>query len=618
MSVVSEERNDLLKRFRKQALIQVEDTLYSVESLSPNARNKRLFSVHSEAVERLNSTMNRHISGNAQIFETMIYKDQSRAELIKRFWNGLITQKEFLNLPPKIQQLEHEQAKKLGPTSRFTIERLYDGFINHIDEEAKTENTHFDEYREAANNFAIYLADVISEARRRYPAEVTKYFQDFENVRNAFDNLNKDKSGGDPYFVRVDRKIGGVLANELYLKDAEKVRRNPTKQVYYEMFVRVQNKGNNIIPDEIVAVDKIPENQWLPEKNRVVQGDSRSWQFLLKNVSDIVTKIPKMIDPIFMGWADQERKNEIMELTLKTYHGTYLFDSFDATDYDASTDPRNFELGLWIIWETCKRIGLNPDTLVDYWRVVDHYLHDATLTPWGAFERDSTPSGHNFTGPNGTITNLLRCYVQTKRLLKVSFQQLNAILRDNWDKGIALFSAVGDDAFQLRDKSCTADMIAEENNSDGYKSSDSGKVVLDEDYIHFLQFGYYYDGTRLLTGYYPVCRVVEHGLFQEKADQYDAETVSAQAVVQNINNARFNPLQDYLIDFFIEGDVKYRLGSRMGVLNLFKLASKGRSVAETVGREWDPSYQGMTWEQFGNVLQGTAKKIESRAGKFNT
>lgn len=617
MSVVQEERNELKKRFGDKAVILIEDNLYSTSLLQPNPKNHRLFEVHPEAVERLNSTMQRHIDGNAQIFVTMIFKDEPREELIKRFWNGLLSTKEFQNLPEALRMLEHEQARKIGPTSRFTIEKLYDGFINHIDESAKTRNQHRAEWEEGFEPFCQYVADAILEARRRYPDEVEKYFVNFYKLQNAMDNLNKDKVGGDPFYIRVDRKIAGEIANKLYFKKVPDIQRDMNAQVYYEMFIRVQNKGNKIVPEKIEEVTKIPSNPWIDEKNRVVQGDSRSWQFLLKNMSDIITKVPKMVDPIFMGWADQDYKNEVMLNTMKEFRGKYLFDSFDATDYDASTDPWNFSTGIRILYHICELVGLDPSKIVQLEHVINHYLHDATLTPWGAFKRDSTPSGHNFTGPNGTLTNLYRVYVQTKRLFKCNFQELNYKLKGYREKRIALFGAVGDDAFQLREKNVTPDSIAEENNSDGFKSSDSGKIVLSESYIHFLQFAYYLDDHDSYMGYYPISRVIEHALFQEKADQYSAETVVAQAVVQNLNNARFNPLQGYGIDFLMEGDRKYRLGSKMGVINLFKLAAAGRSVAETVGREWDPSYQGMTWEQFGETIRETAKAIESRAGKYS-
>lgn len=377
------------------------------------------------------------------------------------------------------------------------------------------------------------------------------------------------------------------------------------------------------MPNKIEPIMSIPDTDiWLPEKNRVVQGDSRSWQFLLKNMSDIITKIPKLIDPIFVGWASQEEKNKVIEATMKEFHGKYLFDSFDATDYDASTDPWNFAQGIRALYRILEKVGLRPNDLVELDHTIRHYLNDATITPWGAFERNSTPSGHNFTGPNGTLTNLYRNYVQTRRLLmrsykrEISFEEFNNILRGYGERGIALFMAVGDDAGSLRELGSTLESVASENNLDGFKQGDLSKIQLDEKFWHFLQFGYYYDGSNSLMGYYPVCRVVEHGLFQERANQYDSLSVVAQAIVQNLNNARYNPCQDYAIDFFMEGDVKYRLGSIMGVLNLFKEAAKGRSVAETLGREWDPQYSNMSWESFGETIAETVRKIESRRGKF--
>jgi hypothetical protein len=358
---------------------------------------------------------------------------------------------------------------------------------------------------------------------------------------------------------------------------------------------------------------------WQKEKNRVVQGDSRIWQLLLKPLSALITKIPKLVSAVFAGWLDQEAKNEIIGKSIKYFFGKFLFDSFDASEFDGSTDPENFRLGLEIIWDVFR--SFFPDVSLGFTKddMINHYLHDPTLTPWGAFERDSTPSGHQLTGPNGTITNMLRAYVQTYRLLKSmmrfrNYADFNKYLHTMDKQGIALFSAVGDDAFQLRALGSDSDRIAEENNSDGYKNN-ADKIVLSDRYVHFLQHAFYYDGKRSYFGFYPVSRVVEHGLFQEHANEYTAEEVSTQALVQNINNARNNPLQDYLIEFFYTGDVKYHLGADVGVINLFKAAAGGRSVAEFLDRGWDPSYADMSWEKYSEVLQGTIRKIESKGRK---
>lgn len=613
MSVVQEERNELRKRFGDKAVILIEDTLYSVELLTPNERNRRLAPVHEEAVERLNSTMQRHVDGNAQIFYTMMFKDQPREELIVRFWNGLKSRPEYASLPDRLKALELEQARKLGPTSRFSIERLYDGFVSHVDEESKSKNTHLSEYREASKYFADYIYECCDLARQRYPEEWMKVVDLVVNDQALLGSLPKDKTGGDPYFIRVDRKIAGATANVLYKKLVPKAKQGTHDGgvLYYEMFIRVQNKGNKLIDEEGNA--SVVADPWEKEKNRVVQGDSRTWQFMLKPISNVLTKLPKLVSANFAGWADQDRKNEVMGNTMKEFYGKYNFDSFDAEEYDASTDPENFRLGIEIIFNVFRRL-FNVKLGFSTNDAIDHYLHDPTLTPWGAFMRDSTPSGHNFTGPNGTVVDMLRAYVQTRRLLNISFKELNVLLHDYDDRNIALFMSVGDDAWQLRDKSSTSEDIAAENNYDGFRNN-VAKIVLAEDYIHFLQFGYYYNGSVSFMGYYPVSRVVEHGLFQEHANEYSAEEVSTQAVVQNINNARFNPLQDYLIDFFMEGDEKYHLGANMGVINLFKAAAGDRTVAEFLGREWDPTYADMSWDRYSEVMADTIEKIESAGRK---
>lgn len=613
MSVVQEERNELQNRFGDKAVILIEDALYSVELLTPNERNRRLAPVHVEAIERLNSTMQRHIDGNAQIYYTMLFKDQPREGLIKQWWMKVKESPEYAKLPEPLRKLELEQAKKLGPTSRFSIEKLYDGFVSHIDEEAKVKNTHLAEYREASKYFADYIYECCELARTRYPEEWDKVVDLVVNDQALFGSLPKDKTGGDPYFIRVDRKIAGATANVLYKKLVPNAKQglHEGEILYYEMFIRVQNKGNNLIDDSGNIVDS--KEPWLKEKNRVVQGDSRTWQFMLKPISNVLTKLPKLVSANFAGWADQDRKNEIMGNTMKEFYGKYAFDSFDAEEYDASTDPENFRLGIEIIFNVFRRLfkvklGFNTND------AIDHYLHDPTLTPWGAFMRDSTPSGHNFTGPNGTVVDMLRAYTQTRRLLNISFKELNVLLHDYDDRNIALFMSVGDDAWQLRDKSLKSEDIAAENNYDGFKNNVE-KIVLAEDYIHFLQYAYFYNGSDSYMGYYPASRVVEHGLFQEHANEYSAEEVSTQAVVQNINNARFNPLQDLLIDFFYEGDPKYHLGADMGVINLFKAAAGDRTVAEFLGREWDPTYADMSWDRYSEVLADTIRKIESKGRK---
>lgn len=621
MSVIQEQRNSLVKRFGKQAVVIVDDSLYSVEKLTPNAGNKRLFPVHSDAIVRLNNTMEGHIRGNSQIFYTMLWKDQNRGKLLVDFWNELISRPEFKALPKQLQELERQQARKLGPTSRFSIKKLYDGFISHIDETAEQRNEHLDEYKEGSEYFINYLVEVARRCQSRNPKLYSKIVDNFGNITKAFDNLNKDKSGGDRYFIRVDREIAGVNANELYLKDARKIQQNPSKEEYFEMFRRVQNKGNTIIPDDvtpITAKDIDFDNIWLEEKNRVVQGDSRSIQFLMKNISDVVTKILKEVDPNFCGWLDEDEKREIIGKYLSEFKDKFDFDSFDATEYDASTAKDNFELGIHIMYELCRRLGLNPDALYPEDDCIRHYLYDATLTPWGAFHRKgSTPSGSNFTGPNGTLTNMLRCYIQTARLFKMSFEQFNRLLLDYVDKGIPLWMCVGDDAVSLREKGRTKEDIAKENNLDGYLTGDE-KVELHEYYIHFLQHGYLYDvdTKKYYLGYYPVSRLMEHCWFQEEADQYTSEGVSVQAVDQNIYNCRFNPLQDFAIEFCMRGDPKFRLGSIMGVMNLFRKAAGYQTVAEFLGREWDPSYQGMTWKEFGVKFRPTARKIEQIGRKL--
>lgn len=613
MSVLIEERNELVKRFSNKALIRLEGSgLYSVELLTPTVTNRRVVPVHPEAVERLNATMQRHIDGNAQIYVTMLYKDVPREELVKKWWVKLKTSEVYQGLPKELRELELEQARKLGPTSRFTLEKLYDGFVSHVDVEASAKNSNYMEYVEAARHLTAYIVECILLAKERYPEEWKKWYFSYFNQKASLSDLPKDKTGGDPYFIRVDRDLSGVKANELYYKLQKKVISDLPEQLYYEMFIRVQNKGNNII-DEDGNIHET-DQPWQAEKNRIVQGDSRTWQFLLKPMSTLITQLPKLVSAHFAGWSTQESKNLIIGNTMKKYGGVYNFDSFDATEYDASTDSGNFLLGLSIMYDVWFRVtGKRYHIPLEY--IVNHYLHDATLTPWGAFERDSTPSGHNFTGPNGTVTNLLRAYVQTKRLLKVTYTALNTLLHRLDDERIALFMAVGDDAYQLRDKTRSAQSIADENNLDGYKNN-ADKISLSDRYIHFLQFGYYTDSQDSYLGYYPVSRVMEHALFQEHAAQYTSEEVSTQAVVQNLNNARFNPCQDLAIDFLMEGDTKYRLGANTGVINLFKAAAKGRSVAEFLGREWDPSYQDMSWDKYEGTLSDLVRKIESKREKI--
>lgn len=401
MSVVKEERNELKKRFGDKAVILIEDNLYSVDLLRPTDSNQRLAPVHAEAVERLNGTMQRHINGNAQIFVTMVYKDVSREELIVKWWNGLKETPEFQALPPTLQKLELEQAQKLGPTSRFSIEKLYDGFISHIDEENKSKNTHLGEYRKAAKYFTDYIVECCNIAKQRYPDEFAKAVEISDDKDALLSSLPNDKVGGDPYFINVDRKIAGATAKVLYKKLVPSAKQglHEGRRLYYEMFIRVQNKGNKLIDDEGNA-SIIKGDPWLSEKNRVVQGDSRTWQYMLKPISNVLTKLPKLVSANFAGWADQERKNLVMENTMKEFYGKYAFDSFDAEEYDASTDPENFRIGIEIIFDVYEKCtGRNPGISVN--DAIDHYLHDPTLTPWGAYSRDSTPSGHNFTGQIG-------------------------------------------------------------------------------------------------------------------------------------------------------------------------------------------------------------------------
>lgn len=613
MSVVQEERNELRKRFGDKAVILIEDTLYSVELLTPTDRNHRLVRPHPEAVERLNGTMQRHIDGNAQIYVTMLYKDVPREQLVVKWWQCLKETETFKRMPERLRALELEQVRKIGPTSRFKIEKLYDGFVSHIDTESSAENRNLKEYSEAAIYFTQYIVECIRLAQARFPEEWSKFIAQYGKAEAKLSDLPKDKTGGDPFFIRVDRKIGGVVANELYYKLQSTAKHGlPYAGLYYEMFIRVQNKGNNLIGEKGEILES--NEAWKDEKNRVVQGDSRTWQFMLKPMSTLITQFPKMVSTVFAGWADQLRKNEIIKNSMSKYRGSFLFDSFDAEEYDASTDSRNFSLGIKIMYDVWSKV-MGKQYPIPLREIIEHYLHDPTLTPWGAFERDSTPSGHNFTGPNGTVTNLLRAYTQTKRLLKVTYSELNNILHKNDDAMIAMFMAVGDDAWQLRDLSTTAEDIAAENNLDGYKNNPD-KIVLDPDFIHFLQFGYYTDSHDSYIGYYPVSRVMEHALFQEHAAQYNSMEVSTQAVVQNLNNARFNPNLPTAVEFLMHGDEKYRLGAKGGVLNLFKAAANGRKVAEFLGREWDPQYQTMSWKEYEGVLQPIVALVESTGRKL--
>lgn len=621
MSVVQEERNTLKKRFGRQAVILVDDSLYSAASLKPNVQNNRLFDAHTEAVTRLNFTMQRHIDGNAQIFYTMLFKDQPREKLILNWWNSLIKQQEFQDLPEELKRLEWEQTKKLGPTSRFTIDKLFDAFVTHVDTQNKTLNKHFNEYELYLQGFIKLVVEDCKLALAKDPS-LMKHIDGFYSLKVAYDNLNKDKSGGDPYFIGVDKNIAGANANDLYLSGSSKIQKDTKRAVYYEQFIRVQNKGNTFIPEYEDALKGVSEGViesshelWLPEKNRVVQGDSRSMQFLFKNISDIITKLPKVVDPNFGGWLDDEERDVYIRNSMKEFSGRYQFDNFDATEYDATTDPKNFELGIHGLYEVCRGLGLHPDDLYPEDDAIRHYIQDPTLTPWGAYKRASTPSGHSFTGPNGTFTNLLRCYVQTARLMKFTPEQtdiFNSIIRDYANKGIALFMAVGDDAWQLRDLEVSAKDIAATNDSDGFTSNEA-KILLSKVLIHFLQRANYYNPTSdlLITNYYPASRVLEHSLFQEKANQYDSLEVSTQAVVQNLGNCKHNPLNKFLTKFLIVGDPKYRLGSIMGVRNLFKAAAKGRTVAEFLGREWDPSYQSMTWDQYHSKMSEVYDLVES-------
>jgi len=617
-SVNKSSQNTLSKSFERQAVKLVEDREYSASDFD----NAEFFVVpHNDSIARLNNTVKRLRDGNAQIFYTMLYKDLPRKPLIAKLWNAVVSSKEFQELPEELKALELEQAKKLGPKSRFSEEKLWQDFIGHIDASRKQVNRRFSDYQDAADAVCEYWTILGKKALKEDPSLYRYIDIDQINARLR-GSMPNDKSGGYSYYSNVDDEIAGVKANDLYYEAYLKWKRKQHTEMLFEEFCRVQAKGNTLFegmegysPISPRVEDIEDASEWLDEKNRCVQGDSRSMQFPYKPISDVLTKIVKEKDANLLGWKSFEERSYYMHNMFKEFYGKFQFESFDASGYDWSTDPRNQQEGIRVMFKLARNLGLNTDYFINEKIAIRHYSYDPTVTTRGIFDRaGSTPSGANLTGPNGTVQNYIRCWLQTADLFHMTPHELIPVMLEYNERDIPLFSCVGDDAWAMRDLLWGPKQMAEDNLLLGFDNNEA-KIVASTRYIHYLQLGYYYDGESEYLSYGSVMRCAENLLFQETANEHASSLDMTGSAMQQLTNTRYSPLQPILVDFAMEGDPKWRLGGR-DPAGFIKEAAKGRTPAEFFHREWDPTYADMTWENYAEANRATYQEISRASEKY--